>query len=299
MGLISSSPSLSRGCKSLVLSTAGSVVIQVEADGTTVWPEAVAADLAGPRSPDVAHLEHRRGELVEEGALVPSECVDQGPGAAVVEEPLVGGEHPQFSRESDEVPVVEGVRRDNVEVLLPRWPGGALPGEPLGELVVGSDESAAGLSDGVPTGERDEVGGVAEATTTEEAQERVHVGGGTREHADLIGRRRPQAVAAAEAEAVERASGEFDGNAGGEGEDVGAGYGGPAGAVDPGADVLHQLLSPRLQRRVGPEPPLRVQKDGRVAALREAVVEENPEEAGRDLDVTAHRGSHGGAHYAW
>jgi hypothetical protein len=78
----------------------------------------------------------------------------------------------------------------------------------------------------------------------------------------------------------------------------GAGNGGSAGSVNRDADVLHQLLRPGLQRPVGSEPPLVVEEDGGVAALREAVVEEDAEEAGRDLHVLAERLLYGEAHDA-
>jgi hypothetical protein len=248
----------SSGCKALLVILEASVV----------GPEAVASDLAGGAAPnDVAHLDHGGGELGEEGGLVVGEGADDGAGAWVVEEALVGGQHSLPSGEGHEVAVVEGVRRDDVEALLPGRAGGALPCERPGEVLAGSDQGADCLADGVAAGERDEVGGVAEASGGEGAEERVDVAEGAREDAELGRRGRPQAVPAAEGEVVEGPSGEADGVAGGEGEDVGARHRGPAPGVHLGADVLHQLQRRGLQRPVWPGTPLRVQEDGSVAAL--------------------------------
>ncbi|TVU16698.1 hypothetical protein EJB05_40273, partial [Eragrostis curvula] len=274
------------------------VVGDARDDAGAVGPEAgVAADLSGG-APDVAHLDHGPGELVEEGSLVCGEGVDDVSGAGVVGEALVGGEHALPVPQVDVVPVVEGHGRDDVQVLLPVGCGGALPGEAPGEVVVGPDEAAAGFTDGVPAGERHQVRRVAEPAAAEDAQERVHGRGWAREDADLVRRRGPQAVLAAQGQPVERPAGEVDGVARGEGEDVGAGDGGAACGVDTDADVLDELLRPRLQRPVGPETALRVQEDGPVAALREAVVEEDAEEPRRDLHVAAERVLHGSAHHA-
>jgi hypothetical protein len=147
----------SRRCKALVLGSGRTL----EADAT-VGPEAAASDLAAAGAPQVAHLDHGRAELVEERRLAVGESVDQGLGGGVVEQPLVGGEHALTVPQVDEVPVVEGVRRAHVQVLLPARTGGALLRQPPRELVVvHPDEPAASLPDGVAAGERHEVGRVS------------------------------------------------------------------------------------------------------------------------------------------
>jgi hypothetical protein len=147
----------SRRCKALVLGSGRTL----EADAT-VGPEAAASDLAAAGAPQVAHLDHGRAELVEERRLAVGESVDQGLGGGVVEQPLVGGEHALTVPQVDEVPVVEGVRRAHVQVLLPARTGGALLRQPPRELVVvHPDEPAASLPDGVAAGEGHEVGRVS------------------------------------------------------------------------------------------------------------------------------------------
>lgn len=263
--------SSSGGCKALVASDGGGIVADESADvveaDAAVGPEAVAAYLAGGGCLDAAQLDHGLGELIEEGALVAGEGGDEAGRALVAGEALVGEQHPLGAPQRDEVPVVEGVGRDHVQALLPGAAGGAVGGEPPGEVVVPSDEAAAGLPHGVAAGERDEVGGVGEAPAAEGAEERVHVGEGRREGVYLGVRGRPEAVGAALGHRDGRASGQADGVAGGERDDVGAGDGGAAHGVHLGADALDQLQRPRLQRSVGTKGLLAVQKDGRVAPL--------------------------------
>jgi hypothetical protein len=163
-------------CKALVASDGGCIVVtadesaDVGGGAAAVGPEAVAAYLAGCGCPDAAQLDHGLGELVEEGALVAGEGGDEAARALVSVEALVGEEHPLGAPQRHEVPVVEGVGRDHVQALLP----GAVGGDPPGEVVVPPpDEAAAGLPHGVAAGERDEVGGVAEAPAPEDAEQRV------------------------------------------------------------------------------------------------------------------------------
>uniref|UniRef100_K3Z776 Uncharacterized protein n=1 Tax=Setaria italica TaxID=4555 RepID=K3Z776_SETIT len=310
--LIETRSSSSRGSQALVVVVGGGSGLL----DAGVAPEAVAADLASLAHAQLAHLLHGLGELAEEPALVFGEAVDEPPGAAVEQEPLVGGEHPLPLHEVLEVHVVEGVRRPHVQVLLPVVVVAAEAGQPVGELVVGAapvdavaEGAAARLADGVGAGERDEVGGVtlvvaAEALVAEAGDEGVDVGVRAREGLDGPARSGLQAVAASHGHGDPGAAGLAHGVGGGERQDVGARHGGPALVVHGAADALDEVQRLLLQALVLDlvllaVPP--VQQDGRVATLREAVVEEDAEEAGGDLRAAVGigaRGPHGGAHHA-
>uniref|UniRef100_A0A8R7PLJ9 Uncharacterized protein n=1 Tax=Triticum urartu TaxID=4572 RepID=A0A8R7PLJ9_TRIUA len=274
-----------------------------------VAAEAAAADLAdvpaGPRRG--GELGHGLGELREEGVLALRELPHDGRRGAVLDERHVGGEHALAVHQRPVVPVVEQVGGHHVQVLWPGRGGAAVGRQPPGEGVVHAlgpvgEERAARPPDGVGAGERHQVGEVAEALGAEGAGEGGDAGGCRRREAvDDVRRRRGEAVELALRHGVVGAAGEHDGVAGGERRDVGARHGGAARRVHLGADVLHELQRARLQRGVGPHGLLRaaaLEVHGRVAALWEAVVEEDAEQAGGERHLTLERRLHGGPHDA-
>ncbi|XBI96953.1 hypothetical protein VPH35_033168 [Triticum aestivum] len=300
-------------CRSTSGSSGESLLFTGVHDGVNGAPgvaaEAAAADLADvPAGPwRGGELGHGLGELREEGVLALRELPHDGRRGAVLDERHVGGEHALAVHQRLVVPVVEQVGGHHVQVL---WPGrgGAAVGRQLpGEGVVHAlstvaEERAAGPPDGVGAGERHQVGQVAEALGAEGAREGGDAGGGRRrEGVDGVHRRRGEAVELALGNGIVGPAGEHDGVAGGERRDVGAGHGGAARRVHLGADVLDQLQRARLQRGVGPHGLLRaaaLEVHGRVAALREAVVEEDAEEAGGERHLALERRLHGGQHDA-
>ncbi|WVZ57069.1 hypothetical protein U9M48_007505 [Paspalum notatum var. saurae] len=159
---------------------------------------------------------------------------------------------------------------------------------------VGDEGGAVGAADGVRAGERDHVLD-AEALGGEALDELGEAEGGRREEAERARGAGDTAVEAAggHVEVVEAggAAEEGGGVAGGEGDDVGAGDGARARPLDRGLGGVDDLEAPEagvvgrgelLRLRVGRR---RVEEDGGVAALDEAVVEEHADEACADAGV--------------
>jgi hypothetical protein len=176
--------------RSMDKSAAGAGVILPRS--SVVDPPAVLPDLAGVPGErrDVAHLDHGLGELLEEEALVGGEAVDELHGlAALREQDLVGGEQAVHGEDVAVVLVVEaelGNRVEREQVLVAarrRAPPAQLRGvggvqRPVHLPVVVKavqalpEADAAGVTDGVRAGERDEVGDVQALVA-----ELVHDGG--------------------------------------------------------------------------------------------------------------------------
>uniref|UniRef100_A0A8R7TNV4 Uncharacterized protein n=1 Tax=Triticum urartu TaxID=4572 RepID=A0A8R7TNV4_TRIUA len=275
---------------------------------TPVGGGAVVPDLAlvAGEEVHVAHLGHGPGELLEEGALVEREAGGHALGGGVVDQALVRLEQALPRDQVEVVLVVEGVRGADVEVLG-QGAGGVVPSalvpERGGELGVDGrvgvehrleavlEGRAVGDAEGVRAGEGHQVGHV-QAAVAEGGDEGRHVEEGRRQEADESGRRRGEGVAAAEGDVEARPAGLDEGVAGGEHGDVGAGDGGPAGAVHGGADALDEVQRHGAEGLVGDLIELAagaLEQHGRVAALREAVVEEDADERRRHAHVAAER----------
>lgn len=120
---------------------------------------------------ELAHLDHRLGELVEEEFLVPSEGGDVPLGPGVGEEVLVGEEEALAVDEVDVVLVVEEVGGSEVEVGgvgggcggtrgLEGGGEGGVHGGVAGGGEAAEEGGAVGAAEGVGTREGDDVGGV-------------------------------------------------------------------------------------------------------------------------------------------
>jgi len=239
---------------------------------------------------ELPHLEHPLLERVEEVCLVHGEHVDDALGLRRLEQRLVGAQEPSPHLQ---LPVVDGVEPGAGPVerrgaVVPVGGAGGAERRPqrgvqrvrLGEP--GLEVAAVRDPQRVAAGERHQVLH-REPVRAEELDERRRVEEGRRERREGVRVHRPRPVAAAQRHAVVGAPSEEHGVARRQSQDVGAGDDARALRLQHLLDAVDHLEAAqalvRLRvflRRVAVR---RVDQHRRVAALHEAVVEVQPQEA--------------------